>query len=583
MARLVQAQLQGALRWWARVAAATAVAAGVTAIVAVVVLASAGRDGGPASVLDPPAITELKRDLKQNPVSDPVKARIRSADAEVRTTFLRRQRLMETGRWVLLGSAMAGLIALRLAARWSAPLPQPGRADTRGAAWLHRAWRVQDALLLAIVVVAGAGFFIVWRQGGAPDGAARSVATPLPRSTPAPTAVDPADRQRQWPYFRGPGGDGVAMATNVPAAWDGHSGAGVAWSVTLPLPGQSSPVVWNDRVFVTGADKDRREVYGVDRRTGRLLWQTGIAAAGADSATPEVMQDTGYAASTPATDGTQVYAVFANGDLAALDFDGRVVWKQALGPLVSLYGHASSLLVWKQLLIVQLDQGAEEDGASRVVAFDGATGRTVWETARPVPNSWSSPVLGGPTGAPLLVAAGNPWVIGYDPATGDERWRAECLSGDVAPSPVWGNGVVYAANVGAALVAIRADGTGTVTETHIVWKAEDNLPDTCSPLCSGPRVYLLTSSGLLTCFDAAQGAKLWEHEMGENCQASPTLAGGRVHVLTQAGTLIAVEDAAEYREAGRNELGEGGCGASPAFVDGAILLRSATRLWCIGR
>jgi outer membrane protein assembly factor BamB len=580
MARLVQTRPLGELRGWARVAVATAVAAGVTAIIAIILLASAMRDGGPASVLDPPAITELKRDLRQDPVSAPVKARLRSMDAEVRSAFLRRQQLLDTGRWVLLGSILICLVAARLAARWSAPLPEPGRADTRGAAWLRRAWRVQEALLLAIVIAAAAGFYSVWRQGSPADRAVSPGAT-TPR--PAATVVDVAEFRRQWPSFRGPCGDGVAVTTNVPSGWDGPSSNGVAWAVPVPLPGNSSPIVWNDRVFLTGADKDRREVYGFDRRSGRLLWRTGVTAVGDAGAPPEVMQDTGYAASTPATDGVRVYAMFANGDLAALDYDGRVVWTQALGPLVSMYGHASSLLTWKHLLIVQLDQGAEEDGLSRVVAFEGATGRTVWETARPVPNSWSSPAPGGPPWAPLLVTTANPWVIGYDPATGDERWRAECLSGDVAPTPVWRDGVVYAVNTGASLAAIRADGTGTVTETHIAWKAEDNLPDTCSPLCTGPRVYLLTSTGLLTCFDTAGGAKLWEHELGENCQASPTLAGGRIHVLTQSGAMIIVDDAAEYREVGRHELGEEGCAASPAFIDGAILLRSATRLWCIGR
>lgn len=581
MARLVQTQPQGELKWWARVAAATAGVAGVTALIAAVMLAVAGRDGGPASVLDPPAIMDLKRDLKQDPVNAPVKERIRSLDAEVRTAFLRRQRLADTGRWVLLGSLLVCLAASRLATRWSAPLPEPGRADARDAVWLRRARRVQDALLLAIVLVAAVGFFLIWRHGAVERVMPQGVAQPRLVSTPA--VATSMELQRQWPCFRGPGGSGVASATNVPIAWDGPSSNGIAWSVPIPLPGNGSSIVWKDRVFVTGADKTRCAVYGVDRATGRLLWQTDIKAPGGSAVPPEVMEDTGYAASTPATDGERVYAIFANGDLAAVDFEGHVVWSLALGPLSSMYGHASSLLTWEHLLLVQLDQGAAEDGKSRVVAFDGATGRMVWETARPVPNSWASPTLGGPAAAPLLVTAANPWVIGYDVATGAERWRASCLSGDVAPTPVWHDGVVYAVNAVAALVAIRADGNGTVTDTHLAWKFEENLPDICSPLCSGPRVYLLTSAGLLTCLDAQQGAKLWEHDLGVNCSASPTLAEGRVYVLTQAGTMVIVEDAAEYREVGRHELGEAGCGASPAFVDGAIVLRSAKRLWCIGR
>jgi len=394
--------------------------------------------------------------------------------------------------------------------------------------------------------------------------------------------VDEAQYARQWPRFRGPGGDGIAVATNVPFAWDGGSGSGIVWSVDVPLPGQSSPVVWGDRVFLTGASKERCEVYAFDRVTGRLLWQTAVKAPGSDPTPPQVMDDTGYAAPTCATDGTRVYATFANGDVAALDFAGNVKWSEALGPLSSTYGHATSLATWRHLVIVQLDQASADDAKSRILAVEGATGRHVWETARPVPNSWATPVVGGPAGAPQVIAVANPWVMGYDAATGAERWRAECLAGDVAPSPVWRTGIVYAVNAGACLAAIRANGTGTVTATHIVWKTEENLPDICSPLVTGPRTYLLTSSGTLTCFETAGGRKLWEHELGGSCQASPTLARGLIYVFLQDGSAVLVEDAAEYHEIGRNALGADGCSATPAFIDGAILMRTKSKLWCAG-
>ncbi len=569
------------VRLWARTATATAFVALAIAATAAALLVAGWRRASVGAVADPPALVQLKRDLKQDPANPRIKDKIRRADAEVRADFLHRQRQREAGRWVMFGALLVALGAGRVAMRLRTAKPLPGHSDTSGRAYLRQAWRAQDAVLVAIVAAGGACFFTAWHMGRAPLSAVSP--TPGGRTMTGQVVADPATFARQWPRFRGPRGDGIAAVTNVQAVWDGPSSNGVAWSVTIPLGGQSSPIVWERFVFLTGADANRREVYGFDRRSGALLWRADVRVPGSDPVPPEVMSDTGYAAPTPATDGERVYAIFANGDLVALDFNGRTVWTLALGPLKNMYGHASSLVTWKNLLLVLLDQGAAEDGQSRLLALDGATGKPVWSVGRPVANSWTTPVVGGPPEKPQVFVSANPWVAGYDAVSGVERWRTECLSGDVAPSPVWSEGTVYAVNAGAALAAIRTDGTGTVTETHIRWKAEDNLPDTCSPLCTGPRIYLLTSSGLLTCHDAASGQKLWEHEIGGMCQASPTLVGGRILVLTTAGTAVWVADAPVYREIRRSELGDQGCAASPAVVDGAILLRSATRLWCVGR
>lgn len=565
-----------------RVATITAVVAGLAALIALGVIVQAVRGGGPASVFDPPALTELKRELRESPMSPVLKERIREADAEIRGVFIQRQQRIAVGRWVLLGALLATLAAGRTALRYGRSLPQPGSGATSGRAYWRQAWATQDAVLFAAVALVGVGFLSLWRP--LPGGAAALSAGVSVVRKPAPFAVaDPSLYAKQWPGFRGPGGSGDAGTLGVATNWDGPGSNGVAWVAEVPLPGHGSPVIWQDRVFVTGADKERREVYGFDRHTGRRLWTAAVKVPGAEAAPPEVMTETGFAASTPATDGSRVYAIFANGDLAAVDMDGHEVWSQAFGPLANMYGHASSPVVWKNLVILALDQGAAEEGKSRVLALEGATGRTVWETARPVPASWATPFVAGASQAPQVILSGTPWVIGYDAASGAERWRAECLSGDVAPSPVWRAGVAYAVNAGAVLAAIRTDGTGTVTATHVVWKAEENLPDVCSPLCTGPRVYLLTSAGALTCLAAADGRKLWDHEMGGVCQASPSLAGGEVWVLLQEGTVVRVADEDAYREVGRNRIGDAGCNASPAFADGAVFVRSASRLWCLGR
>lgn len=567
-------------RLWARSALASAIAAGAVAVVMAALLVAMLRRGDAVTVTEPAELTQLKQELKARPADAALKDRIRQVDAEVRREFLRRQRQLAAGRWVLLGSVLVCVWAGRIAARLSVPLPQPGPRQS-GSDYLRQAWRVQDAVLLAIVAAGGLGFMAAWRAGPSPGDERGGGGSGVTRQSARPQ-VDAATYARQWPRFRGPAGDGVATATNVPLAWDGGAGTGIAWSAEIPLAGHSSPIVWQQHVFITGADRDAREVYALDLASGALKWRTRIEAPGSDPTPPEVMADTGYAAPTPVTDGTHVYAMFANGDLAALDFTGRVVWSQALGPLPNMYGHASSPLVWGDLLIVPLDQGAAEDGKSRLLAVERATGRTVWESGREVPASWTTPIVAGVPGQEQLITAANPWVIAYEPATGRERWRAECLSGDVAPSPVWRDGRAYAVNVGACLAAIRTDGTGTVSETHVAWKAEDGLPDICSPLCTGPRVYLLTSSGLLTCYEAATGTKRWEHDTGGACQASPLLVGGCVVVVQQAGQAVVMDDADAVREIRRNAVGEEGCSATPAVVEGAMLVRSRSRVWCFG-
>ena len=562
-----------------RIATVTAVVAGGLTLAILGMLMAAVWRGGPTAVFDPPALVELKRTLRDDPQNAVLKERIRQADVAIRAEFMQRQHRLATGRWVLLGALLTTLAAARTARRWSGQAPEPGHDTESGRAYLRQHWQMQDAVLAAVVIAAGVGFFLAWRAGSGPAAQSGPSAGP---GIPAGT-VDPAVYARQWPRFRGPDGSGHAVATSIPEVWDGAAGQGVAWSTAIPLPGHGSPIVWEDRVYVTGADKEKRAVYALDRATGRVVWTVAVAADGSDAAAPEVMEDTGYAACTPATDGKRVYALFGRGDLAAIDRDGHLVWSQALGPFVNMYGHASSLLTWKEAVIVLLDQGATEDAKSRVVALEGASGRMVWETARPVPASWATPIVAGTGTAAQLVTVANPWVIGYDPDTGAERWRAEYLAGDVAPSPVWADGVVYAVNQGAALAAVRTDGAGVVTGTHLRWKAEENLPDVCSPLCTGPRVYLLTSSGTLTCLASADGHKVWEHELGGPCQASPSFANGAVWVLLQDGVMVRVDDADTFKERGRSALGEGGCKASPAFADGAVFIRSAARVWCLGR
>jgi outer membrane protein assembly factor BamB len=405
-------------------------------------------------------------------------------------------------------------------------------------------------------------------------------------SAPSAALPDAETYGRSWPSFRGPNGSGVSVHAGVPSDWDGRTGKGILWKSALPLPGANSPIVFEDRVFLSGANARQREVYCFHADTGKLLWRTEVGPKQPlDAPLVEVSRDTTYAAPTMATDGRTVYALFAGGELAALDFAGNEIWRRSLGPLTNHYGHASSLANWRGRVIVQLDQGAAKDGLSKLLALDGANGHVIWQVNRPMPASWCSPIVVEHASEPLVITGGDPWVIAYSAKSGDEIWRADCLApAEVAATPVYSDGVVFAANEYAALSAIAADGRGDVTATHVRWTADAGLPDICSPLVAGDCLLLLTSSGMLTCYDKQRGGPpAWEQDLRAEFAASPGLAVGRVYVFNRHGQASIIEPMRDNcRIIAQCELGEE-APSSPAFQDGRIYIRGSQHLFCIGR
>lgn len=239
--------------------------------------------------------------------------------------------------------------------------------------------------------------------------------------------------------------------------------------------------------------------------------------------------------------------------------------------------------MWRNRVIVVLDQGDAKDAKSKIMALNANTGETVWSTPRPVPDSWVSPILIKHQGREQIITSADPWVIAYDPATGRELWKADCMMGDVATSPVYANGLVYVASDQSCVAAIRPDGTGDVTASHVAWKNDKaGLPNICSMFCDGPRVYTLVF-GVFHAFDALTGRYLWGHETKADFKASPTLVNGRIHLLTTEGVDIIGEAGADgFEETGRAVLGEA-TGTSPAFSPGRIYLRGKKHLFCIGK
>jgi len=387
---------------------------------------------------------------------------------------------------------------------------------------------------------------------------------------------------KNWPRFRGPGGLGISAYTNIPISWDGKTGEGIVFKSKVPLPGHSSPVVWNDRVFLSGGDANNCEVFCFDASSGELLWQGDVPHVSQAGEEPfEVMEDTGFAAPTVVTDGRRVCAIFATGDIGCFDFAGNRIWARSLGIPDSAYGYASSLTMHRNLLLIQYDQASVEEEKSKLIALDVFSGNTVWQTKRPVSGSWSSPIIAKIGGQYQIITCSDPWVIAYEPANGAELWRAKCLGGDIAPSPIYAGGLIFAIEPYTGMVAIRPDGRSDVTKTHIAWVSEDLGPDICCPVSDGELIFLLATEGILACYKVIDGTKLWEEDLRENFMASPSLVGDRVYLLSEEGVMFIIEAGPdEYKELARCELGEK-CYASPAFADGRIYIRAVENLYCI--
>jgi outer membrane protein assembly factor BamB len=213
--------------------------------------------------------------------------------------------------------------------------------------------------------------------------------------------------------------------------------------------------------------------------------------------------------------------------------------------------------------------------------MDGATGHIVWQTRRAVPASWATPIVIRTAQGEQIITCANPWVIAYSPADGKELWRAECLNSDIAPSPVFAGGLVLTVQMGGQLSAIRPSGRGDVTKTHISWKAEEGLPDICSPLSDGQFIWLLDSGGEVTCYDAADGKLLWQQELNTAFRASPSLVGRKVLLVSRKGETFILQAGGQYNLLGKAQLGEP-CDATPAFANGRIYIRGENNLYCIG-
>jgi outer membrane protein assembly factor BamB len=381
-----------------------------------------------------------------------------------------------------------------------------------------------------------------------------------------------SEMRKHYNSFRGPLGHGVSPH-KAPTSWDGAAGTNVKWKVKIPVSGYSSPILWGNKLFITGANNNDRWLYCYDTGTGKLLWQhqaNGIA--GSPATAPKTTDDTGLAAPTAVTDGRVVVAIFGTGDIMACDLDGNRVWARNLGVPDNHYGHSSSLIAWANKVLVQYDTNR----GGRLLALDMMTGEIKWDIRRTSRISWASPILAEIGGKMQVITAAEPTVAGYDIETGKELWKNDCLMGEIGPSPAFGSGLVFATNEYATLAAINPENGSKV------WEENEYLAEVASPVVADGLLFVATSYGVLACYDVHTGNKYWEKDFGQGFYASPVIAGDLLYAADMSGSVHIYKVSRQAEPVASPKMGEK-VYSTPAFGEGRIYVRGVGHLYCIGK
>ena len=575
--------------------------------------------------LESKALVSLVQRLAKEPNSDELKQEIRNFDLLARKAYFNSQWQVKTGGYLLLFGAILFAVSLRYFLGLKSKIEEPNikEADDLASRMMTQRWVMITG---SVLIVLGLGSSVeavdhlkkysvdesvaeaapadnqekieVINVGAQPQVQAalqgkadsvmakvKTVAKTKPDSSgAAPATVAPAavakagfptsnSIKANAPSFRGPFGNGVYFQKNTPVEWDAISGKNVIWKTAVPKKGFNSPVIWGNKLFLSGADPQSKEVYCFDVKTGKSIWKQVVdQIPGSPATSPKVTEDTGLAAPSLTTDGNKVYAMFPNGDIICFDMDGKRIWARNLGVPDNHYGHASSLIILKDKVYIQYDTNKSR----KLIAINAGTGETVWETARKGKISWASPMLAEISGKFQVVLSNEPLVAGYDAESGKELWAVECMMGEVGPSPAYGSGLVFAANEYAKLVAIDP-----IKGTK-VWEADEYLPEVASPVTANGLLFVATSYGVLACYDAKTGQKYWFKEDGPGFYSSPIICDNKLYIFDTAGKM-------RVFEVGKAEkiLGEGNAGekmtTTPAFADGKMFVRTPNFIYCVGK
>ena len=415
-----------------------------------------------------------------------------------------------------------------------------------------------------------------------------------------------------WSQWRGPDGNGVSPETNVPEVW--NSDKNIKWKTPIPGRGHSSPIVWENRIFLTtdiegeivpgakavehkddgkpykhpdsiGADhKHTMKVLCLERATGKMLW-------GRTAYEGTVYDDRhrkgSYASPTPTTDGVNVFAYFGTEGLYCYDFNGKPIWKVLPGKIATFgMGTGSSPVLFENTVILQCDEDSGEK--SFIVAIDKKTGKEVWKTPRKVQASWSTPLIVRGPQRTEMITSGNELIISYDPKTGKELWRTKGHASNAIATPLGGNGMVfvYAGFPVKKTIAIALGGSGDISGTsNIVWQYDKGTAYVPSSILYGEYLYLLSDRGIITCLEAKTGKIVYEGgriPIPATFTASPVAFDGKILLTSEDGDTFVIKAGPKHEVIATNSIAEP-VYASPAISDGMIFIRGESNLYCISR
>lgn len=436
-----------------------------------------------------------------------------------------------------------------------------------------------------------------------------------------------AQAEQNWPQWRGPFGNGTASAKGLPTTWGPDKN--IVWKTELPSWSGGTPVVWGDSIFLTSPSKPappsqsadaqpaaggqggpgggrqgyggRREPGGqtlllicISRKDGSIKWQNELDTGN------RVYNKQNSSSPSPVTDGKHVWVMTGNGVVTAFDTQGKELWKKHIqkeyGKFGLNWGYGSSPLLYKGNLIIQVLHGFRTTDPSYVVALEGMTGKQLWKQERPTdapresPDAYTTPAVLVVNGKPQIVVSGGDYVTGHDPETGKEIWRAGGLNPNKSPvnrivnSPVIADGVIYAGSRNKPLLALKAGGSGDITERGLAWKYEDRGgPDVPTPVTDGKLFYMVDDRGMVTCLDAKSGKVVWGPERVSNgtVDSSPLLADGKLYIMNESGVTTVLQAGPELKVLATNELDGSYTLSSIAVAGSQLFVRTSNCLYCI--
>jgi outer membrane protein assembly factor BamB len=388
-----------------------------------------------------------------------------------------------------------------------------------------------------------------------------------------------AGAESNWPRWRGPQQDGHSADTNLPVKWTNEN---VVWKTTLPGSGQSSPVIWGDRIFLTSALDQGKEriVFCVDRKTGEIVWRQS-----AWKGEPEKSHDmNGWASATCVTDGEMVVAFFGRGGLHAYSVQGQPLWSSDLGTFAGPWGTSACPIIVGDLVV----QNCDADSDAWIRAFDKKSGKEVWKTRRRDHRGWSTPIVVESGKRREIVVNGHEGVQAYDPESGHELWFCKAFNGRGEPTVTPAGDLLCVVNgLSGDFYSVRPGGSGNVTETHMAWHTpRSGGRDTPSPIVVGKQVIVCDMSGVATCYDLTDGHMVWKNRLSGRFSGSPIAAGGLVYFLNEGGKTVVLKPGEEFEIVAENALAPAKdeiFRASLTPSDGQFFIRSTSVLYCVGK